>query len=336
MVEKTGFGEAELYRITDGEYSAEVITYGAVLKKLCVPDKNGKVENTVCGFDTLADYKKSGSYFGASVGRVCNRIKGSRFTIDGKEYVLPANDGKNQLHGGPIGFSKRIWDAVCGDDFVELTLESPDGDMGFPGNVTAKVRYTLTGGKLLIDYFAVTDKPTPVNMTNHSYFDICGAYSGRTAEAYLMLNADCKCDSDHELIPTGISSVEGTPYDFRDPHKVSCGFDADDEMLRFLGGYDTNYFINGEGMREAAVLSDPVSGRKMTLYTDQPCVQFYTMNSVGEGEPDFSGGIPQKVHSGICLETQAMPDAVNHPEITDVILRPGEEYRRRAVFDFTA
>ena len=336
MVEKREFDGAELYVISDGAFSAEIITYGAILKKLCVPDKNGKPENIVLGFDTLADYEKSGAYYGASVGRFCNRISNSRFSLDGKEYYLPANDGDNQLHGGPLGFSKKVWDAEYGDDYVELTIDSPDGDMGFPGNLTATVRYTLKDGKLTIDYRAVTDMPTPVNMTNHSYFDICGAYSGRTTEAYLTLHADRKCDTTRELIPTAISYVNWTPYDFREGKEIAKDIDSDDEMIAFLGGFDTNYFINGEGMREAAVLSDPVSGRKMTLYTDQPCVQFYTMNSVGEGEPDFSGGVTQTVHSGVCLETQAMPDAVNHPEIMDVILRPGEEYHRRAVFDFNA
>lgn len=336
MVEKSIFGEAELYRIKDGDLSAEIITYGGIMKSLTVPDKNGRKENIVCGFDSLGDYKKSGGCFGATVGRCCNRIGDSRFTLDGKEYILPANDGKNHLHGGPDGFSKRIWKATPGENFVEIALHSPDGDMGYPGNLTAAVKYTLTDGKLIIDYHAVTDAPTPVNFTNHSYFDICGAYSGRTMDAYLRINADKKCDIDRGLIPTGISDVSGTPYDFRTAKKVGKDINSDDEMLAFLGGYDTNYFISGEGMREAAVLFDSVSGRKMTLFTDQPCVQLYTANSVGETEPPFRGNIPQTVHSGICLETQAMPDAVHHPEITDIILRPGEEYSRRAVFDFNA
>ncbi|MDD6095499.1 MAG: galactose mutarotase [Clostridia bacterium] len=327
----------KIYKIWEGMYSAEILTYGAILKSLFVPDKNGKSENIVCGFDTVEDYRKSGGYFGAAVGRVCNRIGNSRFVLDGKEYILPANDGKNHLHGGPDGFSKRIWEALAGEDFVELSLVSPDGDMGYPGNLKTYVRYTLKNGKLTVDYTAETDKPTPVNMTNHSYFDICGAYGGRTTEAELKINAREICLVDKGLIPTGeLAPVSGTPYDFTASKPVGRDIDAKDEMLRFLGGYDTNYFIDGKGMREAAVLSDPVSGRKMTVLTDQPCVQLYTANSVGKDEPPFSGGVTQSVHSGICLETQAMPDVVNHPEIMDIILRPGEEYHRTTVFDFNA
>ena len=329
--------ENKAFTIRDGNYKAEILAYGATLKSLYVPDKNGKAENIVCGFDTVEDYKKSKGCFGATVGRVCNRIGGSRFTLEGKEYVLPANDGKNHLHGGPGGFSRRVWHGTADENTAELSLISPHMDMGYPGELSVSVKYTLSDGRLTVSYKAVSDRTTVVSLTNHSYFDICGAYSGRTTEAYLQINGTKICKTGKDLVPTGeVTDVAGTPYDFKAPKPVGRDINADDEMLSYLGGYDTNYCIDGAGLRPAATLFDELSGRKMTVYTDCPCLQLYTANSVGKEEPPFAGGRAQTTHCGICLETQAMPNAVNLTNGQDVILKKGEEYRRTTVFDFNA
>lgn len=329
--------ENRMFTLTDGQYKAEILAYGATLKSLYVPDKNGRAENIVCGFDTVGDYKRSRGCFGATVGRVCNRIGNARFTLDGTVYDLPKNDGENHLHGGPDGFSRRVWDGTADKNSVELSLISPHMDMGYPGELSVRVKYTLKDKKLTVSYEAVCDRKTVVSLTNHSYFDICGAYGGRTTEAYLRINGAVICKTDKALIPTGeTAQVENTPYDFTSPKPVGRDINADDEMLAYLGGYDTNYFLDGEGFRPAAELFDKVSGRKMTVYTDCECLQLYTANSVGEGEPPFSGGRPQRKHCGICLETQEMPNAVNLTDGKRIILEPGEEYRRKTVFDFNA
>ena len=257
------------------------------------------------------------------------------------EYTLPANDGRNHLHGGPLGFGERIWDiADCDDNKAVFTLDSCDGDMGYPGNVHVQCTYALSDdGKLSVNYEATTDKATPICLTNHSYFDLFGAGSGRTLEMHLILDCERICNTDKALIPNGsFTEVYGTPYDFTEEKPLGRDINVDFGLLRHCCGYDTNYFIIGfDGtLRHAGRLSDPQSGRKMDIYTDLPCIQLYTGNMIGEDNPPFYGKYKSHDHMGVCLETQVMPNAVNCPGITDTILRPGEKYSKTTVFDFGA
>ncbi|MBQ2729900.1 MAG: galactose mutarotase [Clostridia bacterium] len=327
------------YTLDGGEgVSATILTYGGVLNKLLVTDKNDIKKNVVLGYDCIDHYTVKGAYYGSLVGRCCNRIKNSRFVLDGKEYILPDNDNGNQLHGGPEGFSRKVWAATENNDgSLSLYLESSDKDMGYPGNVKVTVTYSIEGRALSIHYEAETDAPTVVNLTNHAYFDITGAGSNRTMDSLLMLDCDKMTDTDDKLIPNGkILSVENTPYDFREEKPVGRDIDCDFNLLSFFGGFDTNYYksdYNGKAS-PIATLTDPENGLKMTVITDLPCVQLYTTNSVDEGAPDFSDGAAHTLHCGICLETQYAPDAINSPEADCVILRPGEKYDTTTSFVF--
>lgn len=344
-IEKKLFGNLsdgqEIYAYTllgDKGVSATVLTYGGVLNKLTVTDKNGAVKNVVLGYDTVEHYEKRGAYYGSLVGRCANRIKKSRFALDSKEYILPENDKANQLHGGPEGFSRKVWkDCANPDGSLSLFLESPHMDMGYPGNLSVKVTYSLNGRALSIRYEAKTDAPTIVNLTNHAYFDITGAGSGRTLESLLWLDCDKMTATDRELIPTGeILSVYDTPYDFTLPKAVGRDIGWDYGLLSYFNGYDTNFYKRDYNGKAApiATLEDPENGLKMTVITDLPCVQLYTTNSVDEGAPDFADGARHTLHCGICLETQYAPDAINSPEAESVILRPGERFDSTTSFVF--
>lgn len=333
----------EIYAVDlkSNNISCTVITLGCILQSLYVPDSGGRAENVVLGYDSPGEYAASVGHFGEVVGRCCNRIGDSRFTLDGVEYTLPANDGRNHLHGGPLGFGERIWDiADCDDNKAVFALYSCDGDMGYPGNVHVQCTYALSDdGKLSVNYEATTDKATPICLTNHSYFDLCGAGSGRTLEMHLRLDCERICNTDKALIPNGsFTEVYGTPYDFTEEKPLGRDINVDFGLLRHCCGYDTNYFIIGfDGtLRHAGRLSDPQSGRKMDIYTDLPCIQLYTGNMIGEDNPPFYGKYKSHDHMGVCLETQVMPNAVNCPGITDTILRPGEKYSKTTVFDFGA
>jgi aldose 1-epimerase len=318
--------------------TAKVITYGAILTELHVPDRDGKTADVVLGFDNLPDYLKGHPMFGATVGRVANRIAKGKFTLDGKEYTLARNGGPNAIHGGKVGFDKRVWKAepklTADGSSVRLTYHSPDGEEGYPGNLTATVTYTLTNDNALrLDYTATTDKATPVNLTNHSYFNLAGAGSGDILGHELMLAADNYTPTDATLIPTGaIKPVRGTPLDFTTPALIGARIA---QLRKFPGGYDHNYVINGGGKKLtlAARVRDPKSGRVMEMFTTEPGVQLYTMNS----DVKLRGkGATYGRHGGFCLEAQHYPDAVNRPEFPPVILRPGETYRQTTVYKFSA
>ena len=317
---------------------ATILNYGGILNSLFVTDKNGISKNVVLGYEKIEHHAKRGAYYGALVGRCANRIGKSRFILDGKEYILPNNDKANQLHGGPEGFSYKIWDVtVNSDNSLTLTLDSPDGDMGYPGNLTARVTYSVNGRALEIRYEATTDAPTIVNLTNHAYFDITGAGSGRTLEQILWLDCDRMSDTDRELIPNGdILTVASTPYDFTTPKAVGRDIECDYKLLRYFNGYDTNYFKKDYQKKIApiATLTDPQTDLSMTVMTDLPCVQLYTTNSVDEGAPDFANGAVHTLHCGVCLETQAAPDAINTGDCDSVILRPDEKYESFTSFVF--
>jgi aldose 1-epimerase len=320
---------------------AKVITLGATLTELHVPDKAGKSADVVLGFDNAAAYRSdSNQFFGCTTGRVANRIAKGRFTLDGKEYKLAINNGPNHLHGGTkTNLDKVVWTAApmaaADGQAVKFTYSSPDGDEGYPGKLDVTVVYTLTEkSELRIEYSAVTDKATPVNLTNHTYFNLAGAGSASVLDHELTINADKYTAADETLIPTGeIASVADTPLDFRKPRRVGDRIASLYETQ--FKGYDHNFVLKApDGKTPAIVLKDPGSGRVMTVFTDHPGVQLYTGNFL-KGQTG-KGGQYYKQRSALCLETQHFPDSVNHPNFPSTILRPGKTYKHTTTFVFSA
>lgn len=327
-----------IYTLTSGKIEVRAMAYGAKLVSIRTPDRTGKVADIELGFDTLQGYLNSKEpHFGSVVGRYGNRIALGKFSIDGHSYQIPVNNGPNALHGGPKGFDRFVWQAHEVTDGVEFTLVSPDGDMGFPGTLTAKVRYTLTGNTLRIDYSATTDKPTVLNLTNHAYFNLHGDDLGNVLDQRIEIHADRFTPVDAGLIPTGeLEPVAGTPLDFRKPETIGARINDDFEQLKLAGGYDHNFVVNGEAgtLRVAAVATDPESGRELTVETTEPGVQFYSGNFL---DGTFTGphGVKYKKHSGFCLETQHFPDSPNHPGFPTTVLRPGETFHSTTTFSFS-
>jgi aldose 1-epimerase len=343
-VTKSAFGsmpdgtKVEIYTLEEGALKARVMTYGARLVSLEVPDRSGKVADIVLGYESLQPYTVDPkSYFGAIVGRYGNRIAHASFTLDGKRYQLPANDGTNTLHGGIIGFDKLVWQAHEIPNGVELTLVSKDGDQGFPGTLTSRVRYTLEAHELKIEYFATTDKDTVLNLTNHSYFNLAGEGQGDILNHQVMIPADRYTPVDSALIPTGeLAPVAGTPLDFHKATAIGARIDDNNEQMRLAGGYDHNYVLNGKMgvMQEAARVVEPTSGRVLTVETTQPGVQFYSGNFL-DGTLHGKHGHVYNKHAGFCLETQHFPDSPNHPKFPTTELKPGETYHNVTVFKFS-
>lgn len=320
--------------------TVKVTEYGLIITELHVPDRTGKPGNVVLGFDNLDRYLKGHPFFGAIAGRVANRIGGARFTIDGREYTLAKNNGPNHLHGGLQGFDKKLWTSrplpcTANEAAVEFEYTSPDGEEGYPGNLRVIVRYTLTAeNELRIDYTATTDKPTPVNLTNHSYFNLAG--EGDVLGHELMVAADFYTPTDEGLIPTGeIRTVRGTALDFTSPVKI--GARINETGLKPGGyGYDHNFVLRsgGQSLALAANVYDPATGRVMDVLTTEPGVQLYTANHM-DGSIVGTGGVRYPRHAGLCLETQHFPDSINKPHFPSVLLRPGHTYRSTTVFKFT-
>ena len=315
------------------------ITYGAIIVSLRVPDRSGRFDDVVLGHDDLAGYLAKPAYFGAVVGRYGNRIAKGRFTLDGKTYTLATNNGPNHLHGGVRGFDKIVWKAdppTAGVASVTLRYTSPDGEEGYPGTLAARVTYTLSDrDELTFEYSATTDKPTPVNLTQHSYFNL-GAPGSDILGHELTLDADRFTPVDATLIPTGqLTPVSGTPFDFRKPTAIGARIAEDDEQLRRGGGYDHNFVVNraGEGLRRVGRLADPRSGRTMDIHTTEPGVQFYSGNFL-DGTIEGKGGVVYKHRSGLCLETQHFPDSPNQPSFPSTIQRPGREYHSKTMLVF--
>ncbi len=349
MIKKELFGKlpcgCEVYSYTlsnDSITSACILNYGGILKNIWVADKKGVKADVICGFDNINGYLTSGGYQGALIGRIGNRIGGAKFTLEGKEYNLYKNDGNNSLHGGKDGFNAKIWNVIEADSDTEpsliLTYTSPDGEENYPGTLTVKVTYTLSkNGALTIHYEAETDKTTIVSLTNHSYFNLAGYEAGPVDNLVLQLDCDKINSLDNELIPDGkLIDVEGTPYDFRKAKNVGAGFGADYPMMKEFGGYDNNFIFtnqNGKYIKRGS-LEDPKSGRKLDLYTDQPCVQVYTANMINANDPAFKNDVKQYTHCAVCLETQSMPDSINHPGFTNTVLKPGEKYDTTTTFAF--
>jgi len=322
---------------------ARVMTRGATLASLMVPDRDGQLADVVLGFDDVAGYEGDGNqYFGCTTGRVCNRIAGAKFTLGGQEYTLAVNNGPNSLHGGTQrSLDKVVWkaqpvEAKDGSQGVRFRYTSPDGEEGFPGAVKFVVTYTLNDrNELRIDYRATSNHTTPVNVTNHSYFNLAGAGAPTVLDHELTLFADSYTPTDATLIPTGeIAAVDGTPLDFRTPQVIGARIAQLDATAAI--GYDHNYVLQGEAgkLRTIAKLKDPQSGRVLTLQTDQPGVQFYSGNFL-KGQTG-KGGKTYAHRSALCLETQHYPDSVNHPEFPSTLLDPDQTYKHVAVYTFSA
>lgn len=308
---------AEAYTLTNANgMKVKITNYGGAVMQIMVPDREGRVADVVCGYDSLEDYRLGNGYQGALIGRWGNRIGGARFMLDGVEYRVGMNEGKNSLHGGFHGFNEKLWQAEAVNGSLVLTTISPDGEEGFPGNLRVQVTYTLTDdNQLMLAYEAETDKKTVINLTNHTYFNLGGYASGDILGHELRLDADSYLETDGALIPTGrLVSVEGTPFDFRTAKPVGRDIAADNHDLKIGGGYDHCFNFTDGGTDRPVLrgeLFDPRTGRAMALWTDQPCVQLYTGN-VMNGPRRFKGGYPQQKHHALCLETQAMPDSMNH------------------------
>ena len=331
----------EIYTLKDEKIEVQVATYGGEVISLKAPDRTGKMADVVLGFDDPSGYyensnSKGAAFFGALVGRYANRIAHAKFSLDGKEYTLAKNNGENTLHGGPAGFHNRMWEGKIIPDGVELTYVSKDGEEGYPGNLSVTVRYTVESGDLKIDYAATTDKPTVLNLTNHSYFNLSGQGNGTILQEQLQLNASRFTPVDSTLIPTGeLKSVSGTPFDFLKPHAVGERINADDEQIRLGHGYDHNFVIDGGGkeLTKAAEVYDPASGRVLQVLTTEPGVQFYTSNFL-DGSIKGKEGIAYPRNAGLCLETQHFPDSPNHPDFPSAVLRPGGKFHSVTVYRF--
>jgi aldose 1-epimerase len=340
-VQKDAFGKlpdgtgVDLYTLTNGNgLVAKVATYGTIITGLHVPDRQGKLGDIVLGFDNLDQYLKGHPYLGATVGRVANRIANARFTLDGKTYTLAPKNGPHHLHGGLKGFDKKVWQAEPqAGAAVRFSYTSPDGEEGYPGTLAVAVTMTLTdANELRLDYTATTDKPTPVNLTNHSYFNLAG--KGDVLGHELMMAADYYTASDSALVPTGeIKPVKDTPMDFTSPQPIGSRFA---QLRTNPVGYDHNYVLNGGGkaLALAARVYEPGSGRVMEVHTTQPGVQLYTANFLN-GSLTGKRGVVYHQHCAFCLETQHFPDSVNQPKFPSVILRPGETYRHTTVHKFS-
>jgi aldose 1-epimerase len=321
---------------------ARITNYGGIVVSLLTPDKSGKFDDVVLGFDSLADYFNESPYFGAIIGRYGNRIAKGKFTLNGKEYTFAINNGANSLHGGIKGFDKVVWNAEtkqsAKDVSLILTYLSKDGEEGYPGNLSVKVIYTLTNAnELKISYSATTDKPTVVNLTNHSYFNLAGAGNGDILSHEMTINADRFTPVDSGLIPTGeLRSVKGTPFDFTAPAIIGARIDSNDIQLKYAGGYDHNFVLNKKGNEHsfAARVFEKSSGRVLDVYTTEPGVQFYTGNFL-DGTLKGKGGKHYGRRCGFCLETQHFPDSPNKPQFPTTTLNPGETYSTTTVYKFS-
>ena len=343
---KTSDGrDVELYTLTNKKGMEVAITnFGGIIVALKAPDRNGKFDDVVLGYDSLDGYLTNKAFFGALIGRYGNRIAHGKFPLNGANYTLPKNDGDNTLHGGPEGFNKRLWTAkdVSGakGQALELTYMSKDGEEGFPGNLTVKVVYTLTAqNELTITYSATTDKETVVNLTNHSYFNLAGQGTGDILGHQLMIRGDHITAVDDTLIPTAeLRPVKDTPFDFTHATAIGARINQDDPQIKVGKGYDHNWVLNAHGPHSpvlAAEAYEPNSGRVLQVLTVEPGVQFYSGNFL-DGTITGKGGKVYKYRYGFCLETQHFPDSPNHPKFPSTTLKPGHTYSTTTVFKFSA
>jgi len=336
--------EIDIYTLTNEKGAqAKIINFGARVVSLTMPDRNGNFADIVTGYDSLKGYVNDNSYFGAIVGRYGNRIGKAKFSLDGKEYQLTVNDGVNHLHGGKIGFFKAVWNAEPVESeagpALKLSLVSPDGDEGYPGTVNVSVTYTLTNdNELKLDYEGTTDKPTILNPTHHSYFNLSGDFNKTILDEELVIDADSFTPVDNTLIPTGeIATVKNTPMDFRKPVAIGARINDDYQQLKYGRGYDHNWVLNNYKpgvVRKVASVYDATSGRFMEVLTDQPGLQFYSGNFLN-GMVKGKGGVAYKHRGALCLEAQHYPDSPNKPNFPSVTLNPGEVYKQTTIYKFS-
>ena len=346
-ITKSSFGQTadgqkvDLYTLTNRNgVQAKITNYGGIVVSLMVPDARGRMGDVVLGFDTLNEYIKSNPYFGALIGRFGNRIGKGRFSLNGKTYKLATNNGPNHLHGGVVGFDKKVWKALPvrrnNGVGLELRLWSPNGEEGYPGNLNTRVLYTLTNrNELRIDYSAVSDQATVINLTHHTYFNLAGHGNGTILNHRLMMNANRFTPTDATSIPTGeLRSVAGTPFDFRRATAIGARINANDQQIKWGKGYDHNYVLNGRSgtLRLANRVTEPVSGRVMTVHTTEPGMQLYTGNFLNNVKG--KGGKTYLYRGAFCLEAQNFPDAPNKPNFPSSVLRPGQVYRQTTVYRF--
>ena len=330
---ETGGKEVFLYTLTNAKGTqVKISNYGGIVTSWVSADKNDKKSNIVLGFDSLSGYLAKPPYFGALVGRYGNRIAKGKFTIDGTEYTLATNNETNHLHGGIKGFDKAVWEPVVKNDSIPsllLSYLSKDGEEGYPGNLQVEVQYTLTDDdELKIEYNAQTDKPTVINLTNHSYFNLTGDVTNTILDHRLQIDADNYTPVDTTLIPTGeIRSVKGTPFDFTTAEKIGLRIDS------VPGGYDHNFVLNSKdsGLKKIATLTEDSTGRKLEVFTTEPGVQFYSGNFLN-GSIKLNDGKPVQKHTGLCLETQHFPNSPNQPNFPSTVLRPGQKYQSTTVY----
>ena len=340
----TAFGQpVKLFTLTNSHgMTVKISNYGGIITSIVVPDRRGRMGDVVLGFDNVASYVKSSPYFGALIGRYGNRIAKGRFTLDGTTYHVPVNNGVNSLHGGKRGFDKRLWAATpmhpAGGVGLDLRYVSKDGEEGYPGTLATRVVYTLTNDNALkIDYHTTTDKDTIVNLTNHTYFNLNGAGNGTVLDQQMMINADRYTPIDKTSIPLGpLAPVAGTPFDFRSPHRIGARINMPNVQLKNGAGYDHNFVLNqpGKQMILAARAYSPKTGRVLSVYTDQPGVQFYTGNFL-DGTIHGKGGKAYPKHGAFCLETQHYPDAPNKPSYPTTELKPGQVYHYTTIDKFS-
>jgi len=329
--------EVELLRLTHGALSCEIISYGGAIRSLTVPDRDGKPVDIVLGFDSLETYRKQDKYLGAIIGRYANRIGEAGFSLNGKNYPLQANDGKNHLHGGLEGFDKHVWMPVdVTEDTAVVSYFSAGGQEGYPGGLMVRVTYRLTSDALEIEYLAESSEDTLCNLTNHTYFNLSGHSSGLVTDQLIQISAQTYTPTDAESIPTGeLVPVEGTPMDLRQARPIGEAIDADFEQLRLAQGYDHNWVLDGPfgELNLAARAKSLQTGITLEAFTTMPGVQFYSGNYL-DGCPPGKGGAPYAKRWGFCLETQYFPDSPHHPNFPSAVLSKGEDYRHKTVYRF--
>lgn len=335
--------QTNLYILKNGDITTAITNYGGRIVSLLAPGKNGELADVVLGFSSIDGYLNANEVFhGALIGRVGNRIAKGNFTLDGVEYTLPINNDPNHLHGGPDGFHNQVWDVKASTDTsIVLSYLSKDGEMGYPGNLSVEVKYTLrSNNEIQIDYFATSDKSTPVNLTNHAFFNLAGEANGTINDHILTLNADLLTAVDSTLIPFGENvPVEGTPFDFRTPKAIGKDLpqQSENEQLKNGLGYDHNFVLNKEKAGEmtlAATVVEPISGRKMEVFTEEPAIQFYGGNFM-DGSDTGKHGKTFNYRESFALETQHLPDSPNQSQFPNTILTPGEKYKTSSIYKFS-
>ncbi|MBE6048254.1 MAG: galactose mutarotase [Clostridium sp.] len=334
--------EVKLFTIKNrNNMEVKIINYGGAIVSIRTADKSGKFDDVVLGYDNLQSYENGDKFFGAIIGRCGNRIENSKFSINGKEYILAANDGKNHLHGGIKGFDKVVWNAEIvnrEENVLKLSYLSKDGEEGYPGNLNVNVYYELTDeNELVIKYEAVSDKDTVVNLTNHSYFNLSGNLAGDILDEKLMLNSSEFTVNDKYSIPTGeIRDVNNTPMDFRTLRKIGDDINLDDEQIKFGNGYDHNWMLDNDGdiTKIAAKLIDENTGRTMEVYTTNKAIQFYSANFL-DGSDIGKNNVPYIQRSGVCLETQYVPNSINDSNFESCLLKADEKYQHKTIYKFS-